>query len=251
MQRREMHLDATWFNTTVVPPPALHQKIRLDRRTVDQPSILHRSIPNPTMVSRLDCLRLFSDGSLLESVKILRGRQCRLIALQFRDTDENAHRMDDLTTSNGPSLRFFGGAIASAVPIAFFIVWAVAICVAGAPDENGLILGALVGITLGMFLSRTSWSDYADQVVVGMANRVAAVTIVAWFWAGMFAQILLAGGLVDGLVWLGGVLGSTGGMFVGMTFLLAAVLASAVGTGYGTTVAFSTLVYPAGIALGA
>jgi Na+/H+ antiporter NhaC len=148
-------------------------------------------------------------------------------------------------------LRFYGGKAAAALPLAFFIVWAIGICVAGAPDENGLILGAVLGLTLGMLLCRDPWSDYAHQVILGMSNRIAAVTIVAWFWAGMFAQVLREGGLVDGLVWLGGASDASGGIFVGATFVLAAVFASAVGTGYGTTVAFTTLMFPAGLVMGA
>jgi Na+/H+ antiporter NhaC len=137
------------------------------------------------------------------------------------------------------------------VPLVFFVVWAIAICVAGAPDENGLILGATLGITVGMFLCKDRWWSYAEEIMAGMANKIATVTIMAWFWAGMFAQVLRAGGLVDGLVWMGGASNATGGVFVGATFVLAATFASAVGTGYGTTVAFTTLMYPAGLIMGA
>jgi Na+/H+ antiporter NhaC len=152
---------------------------------------------------------------------------------------------------NDPVLRFRGGKIASAVPLLFFIAWAITICVSGAPDEKGLILGMVIGLVLGLFLCRSPWGDYADEVFSGMASRIAAVTIVAWFWAGIFAQVLRVGGLVDGLVWLGRSSGAEGGLFVGATFLLAAVFSSAVGTGYGTTVAFTTLMYPAGLLMGA
>ncbi len=149
------------------------------------------------------------------------------------------------------TLRFRGGRLGAAVPLVFFVCWAISISVAGAPDENGLVLGMVIGLVLGMFLCRDAWSDYANQVFAGMANPVATVTIVAWFWAGMFSQVLQVGGLVDGLVWLGRESGATGGLFVGATFVLAATFASAVGTGYGTAVAFSTLMYPAGLILGA
>lgn len=148
-------------------------------------------------------------------------------------------------------LKFRGGKAASAIPLVFFIVWAIAICVAGAPSENGLILGTVIGLTLGMFFCRDPWSKYAEEVFAGMSNRIAAVTIIAWFWAGMFAQVLRVGGLVDGLVWLGGASNASGGIFTGATFILAAIFASAVGTGYGTTVAFCTLMYPAGLVMGA
>lgn len=150
-----------------------------------------------------------------------------------------------------PSLKFYGGRMGAAVPLLFFVGWAIAISVVGAPDERGLILGMVGGLTLGMVLCRSKWADYANEVFAGMANSVATVTIVAWFWAGMFAQVLRVGGLVDGLVWLGGQSNATGGLFVGATFLLSATFGTAVGTGYGTTVAFCTLMFPAGVSLGA
>jgi len=150
-----------------------------------------------------------------------------------------------------PTLRFYGGRIGAAVPLIFFVIWAISISVAGAPSEHGLIIGMIGGLTLGMMLCRSRWGDYANQVFAGMANPVATVTIIAWFWAGMFAQVLRVGGLVDGLVWLGGQSGATGGLFVGATFVLAATFGSAVGTGYGTAVAFCTLMFPAGVSLGA
>ena len=150
-----------------------------------------------------------------------------------------------------PTLKFYGGRLGAAVPLLFFVIWAISISVAGAPSEHGLILGMVGGLTLGMLLCRSRWGEYANAVFAGMANPVATVTIVAWFWAGMFAQVLRVGGLVDGLVWLGGQSNATGGYFVGATFVLAATFGTAVGTGYGTTVAFCTLMFPAGLILGA
>jgi len=150
-----------------------------------------------------------------------------------------------------PTLKFYGGRLGAAVPLLFFVIWAVSISVAGAPSEHGLILGMIGGLTLGMLLCRSRWGEYANAIFAGMANPVATVTIVAWFWAGMFAQVLRVGGLVDGLVWLGGQSNATGGDFVGATFVLAATFGTAVGTGYGTTVAFCTLMFPAGLILGA
>ncbi len=97
-------------------------------------------------------------------------------------------------------LRFRGGRFGASVPLLVFVTWAITICVYGAPDENGLILGAVIGIVIGMFLCRDPWSKYANEIFAGMANRIATVTIIAWFWAGMFAQVLRVGGLVDGLV---------------------------------------------------
>ncbi|MDR6227205.1 Na+/H+ antiporter NhaC family protein [Desmospora profundinema] len=148
-------------------------------------------------------------------------------------------------------LEFRLGAFGAAVPMLFFVVWAVTTSVLKLSSELGLVIGALMGLAVGLLLCKSKWSDYAQGIFDGMAQPVGVIAIVAWFWAGMFAQVLRSGGLVEGLVWLGDVSGVTGSLFVALTFLLAAVFSTAVGTGYGTTVAFCTLMYPAGVAVGA
>jgi len=154
-----------------------------------------------------------------------------------------------MTTEN--SVYFRGGAFVSALPMVFFIIWAIFICLSGAPDVTGLILGLIIGLALTLFFIRGNWWDYCEEIFTGMADRTGVVTIVCWLWAGMFAQVLRAGGLVDGLVWLGIQAEVSGGIFTALTFLLAALFSTAVGTGYGTTVAFCTLMYPAGVMLNA
>lgn len=159
--------------------------------------------------------------------------------------------LDQVTGSKRiQNLEFRLGAFGAAVPLLFFVVWAISTSVLKLSSEVGLVMGALIGLTLGLFFSKSKWADYAQGLFDGLAQPVGVIAIVAWFYAGMFAQVLQVGGLVEGLVWLGGVSGVEGGLFVAMTFLLAAIFSTAVGTGYGTTVAFCTLMYPAGIAVG-
>jgi Na+/H+ antiporter NhaC len=149
-------------------------------------------------------------------------------------------------------LRFHGGAIVSTLPIAFFIVWAIVQTgLLGVGDTTGLVAGMLVGLIVGMFFVKGDWKTYADTVFEGMTQRVAATAIVAWLWAGMFAQTIQVGGFVDGLVWAARAVSVGAALFPAMTFLLAALLATGIGTGYGTAIAFTTLVFPAGVLLGA
>ncbi|TVU71220.1 Na+/H+ antiporter NhaC family protein [Cobetia crustatorum] len=149
-----------------------------------------------------------------------------------------------------PTLTFRLGAWGAAIPLVFFVVWAIATSILGLSSEIGLVMGALFGLTLGLFFCTSRWEDYANGLFDGLTQPIGVVAIVAWFYAGMFAQVLQVGGLVEGLVWLGSISDMTGGWFVGLTFLLAAIFSTAVGTGYGTTVAFCTLMYPAGIVVG-
>ncbi|MFG6113769.1 Na+/H+ antiporter NhaC family protein [Halobacillus sp. MO56] len=148
-------------------------------------------------------------------------------------------------------LEFRGGVFAATIPLVFFIIWAISLSVAKLVTEEALVLGMVIGIALGLFFTKSKWSNYAQSLFTGMAQPIGVIAVIAWFWAGMFAKMLSAGGLVDGLIWFGFQTGVEGGMFVGLTFLLSALFATAVGTGYGTVATFGILMYPAGVILGA
>ncbi|MGI8314756.1 Na+/H+ antiporter NhaC family protein [Halobacillus mangrovi] len=148
-------------------------------------------------------------------------------------------------------LEFRGGVFAATIPLVFFIIWAITLSVTELVTEESLVLGMVIGVALGLFFCKSKWADYAQSLISGMAQPVGVVAVIAWFWAGMFAKLLSAGGLVDGLIWVGFQTGLEGGAFVGITFLLSALFATAVGTGYGTVATFGILMYPAGVILGA
>ncbi|KHE68850.1 Na+/H+ antiporter NhaC family protein [Halobacillus sp. BBL2006] len=148
-------------------------------------------------------------------------------------------------------LEFRGGVFAATIPLVFFIIWAITLSVTELVTEESLVLGMVIGVAIGLFFCKSKWADYAQSLISGMAQPVGVVAVIAWFWAGMFAKLLSAGGLVDGLIWFGFQTGLEGGAFVGITFLLSALFATAVGTGYGTVATFGVLMYPAGVILGA
>jgi Na+/H+ antiporter NhaC len=112
-----------------------------------------------------------------------------------------------------------------------------------------MIIGAMIGLSLGM-LFVTDVAKYSERIFSLMANRTAMVAVVCWLWAGAFAGILGASGLVEATVWAGWKLGLTGQWFVLAVFFMAALFAVAVGTGLGTVVGFTPIMYPAGIILG-
>ena len=150
------------------------------------------------------------------------------------------------------TIEFRGGKALSALPILFFIAWAIFQSgLLGISATGGLIVGMLVGLILGMLFVKGDWKGYADTVFEGMAQPVAVTAIVAWLWAGMFAGTLQVGAFVDGLGWLAVATGIGPLLFPAITFLLAALLATGIGTGYGTVIAFVALFFPAGVALGA
>jgi Na+/H+ antiporter NhaC len=152
---------------------------------------------------------------------------------------------------SGPKIEFYGGPAASAIPIALFIAWAIVQSgLFRIGDTTGLVAGMLVALIVGMFFAKGDWKTYADTIFEGMTQRVAATAIVAWLWAGMFANTIQAGGFVGGLVWAADALSVGAALFPAITFVLAALLATGIGTGYGTTIAFTGLFFPAGVLVG-
>ncbi len=151
---------------------------------------------------------------------------------------------------NPKPILFRGGAYVSALPLATFIVGTVSLVVAGTPAVEGMILAAMLGISVGMMFARDV-ADYSERVFSLMANRIATVAVVCWLWAGAFSGILASSGLVEAIVWLGWKFHLTGAGFTVAVFVSAALFATSVGTGLGTVVGFTAVMYPAGIVLGA
>lgn len=147
-------------------------------------------------------------------------------------------------------IEFRGGSWMGVIPLVIFILATACLVVAGAPEVEGMIVAAMGGISLGMLLARRP-SVYTERVFVLMADRTATVAIVAWLWAGMFSGILSDSGLVEAIIWIGAQLDLTGAAFTVLVFVSSALFAVTVGTGVGTVVGFTAVIYPAGIVLGA
>jgi len=173
------------------------------------------------------------------------------------DVDDVQTELDEAEDArSAPKLEFYGGRAASAIPLGLFVVWAVVQSgLFGIGDTTGLVIGMLVALIVGMFFVKGDWKHYANAIFAGMTERVAATAIVAWLWAGMFAQLLQDGGFVNGLIWVANVVPVSETvlptLLPALTFVLAALLATGIGTGYGTTITFVTTFFPATVLLGA
>ena len=128
--------------------------------------------------------------------------------------EENKVMYDDGRKITKLDFRF--GPNGSAIPMVFFIVWAIVCSFKNIANEQSMIIGAVIGLGLGLFVCKSPADDYLKAVTEGMTQSVAAVAIIAWFWAGVFAAVLQVGGLVDGLVWAGVSTGVSGAAFTAL-----------------------------------
>ena len=84
----------------------------------------------------------------------------------------------------------------------------------------------------------------------GIGNQTGIVIVTAWLFAGVFGKIMAAGGLVNGLLWLGMSTGAQEGIFTTLVFITAMLFSLGTGTSTGTCLSLTPVLYPAGIFLG-
>lgn len=147
-------------------------------------------------------------------------------------------------------LEFYGGPLAGIAPFLIFLAGTIYLCVEGAPTETGMAMFALMGLMFGAFLAKNRW-EYSEAIFTGMADPVAVVPVLCWLIAGFFGSILKSSGLVNGLVWLAAKANLSGSLFCVIAFLICAAYACATGTSMGTIIPCMSVIYPAGVIVGA
>ena len=148
-------------------------------------------------------------------------------------------------------LEFHGGIFSAVLPFILFIASCIVFFVILQYYEMiALALGAFVALIIGSLLSK-NWSKYWDAVVAGMSQPLINTLALIFIVVGIFAKMMAKSGVADGFVWLGMKLGLHGSLFCAFTFLIAALIASATGTSFGTIFTCFPILYPSGILLGA
>lgn len=84
----------------------------------------------------------------------------------------------------------------------------------------------------------------------GIGNETGIVIVTAWLFAGVFGKIMAAGGLVNGLLWIGMSTGAQEGIFTMLVFVIAMLFSLGTGTSTGTCLSLTPVLYPAGVYLG-
>jgi len=84
-----------------------------------------------------------------------------------------------------------------------------------------------------------------------MGDQAGGTIIASWIFASVLAQVVQHGGLIEGLLWFGLNTGAQGSIFTSITFVSAICFSMGTGTANGTILAFTPVMYPAGVFLGA
>ena len=148
-------------------------------------------------------------------------------------------------------LEFYGGEWMSFLPFIVFLGMIILTTFYfGSISDGALWVPAYLALVVAFFFAKDK-KLYANTIINGMASKDSIIPIVCWIFAGVFATVLKASGLANGIAGLAASIGIQGTFFIIISFISSAILATATGTGFGTIAAGMSVLYPAGIALGA
>lgn len=159
--------------------------------------------------------------------------------------EENSSEFD-----SREKLEMYGGIIGGLVPLFVLISILVWLSVAGRGGTQAFWAGGWLAIVIGLLFAKNK-NNYCQAVLRGLGDKNGIVIVTAWLFAGVFGQLMVAGGLVEGLLWFGMKAGATGAVFVLVSFIAAMLFSLGTGTSTGTVLALVPVLYPAGVFLGA
>lgn len=152
--------------------------------------------------------------------------------------------------ANSRKLEFYGGEWVSFLPFVIFLGLVILTTFIWASTSNGALwIPAFSALIIAFFFAKDK-KLYAETIIKGMSSTDAIIPIVCWIFAGVFAMILRASGLANGIAGLAASAGIKGTFFIVISFIACAIFATATGTGFGTIAAGMGVLYPAGVALG-
>ena len=147
------------------------------------------------------------------------------------------------------TLQMYGGILGGLVPLLVLIIGLVWLSVEQRGGTKPFWACAWLALAMGLFFARDK-TDYCKAAMRGIGDKTGIVIVTAWLFAGVFGKLMAAGGLVNGLLWLGMTTGAQGAFFVLLVFFAAMLFSLGTGTSTGTCIALTPVLYPAGYYLG-
>jgi len=148
------------------------------------------------------------------------------------------------------SLKFYGSNWLALFPFLVFIGSLLYMAIFRRSSQDALLGLTLLSITLLSFFAKDS-GYYWKMVVKGMTKPSVAMFTLIFTLVGIFSTLLNAGGVAGGIIWLASVAHIKGALFIGFTFIAAAILSTGSGSSMATVLTLGPALYPAGVILGA
>lgn len=136
------------------------------------------------------------------------------------------------------------------LPLIVFVGGALTLAICKCPDEKGYWPIALASLTLAVLLAKDK-RQAVNIAVAGMSQRLVPLMICAWLFSAILGQYLRVSGMIPVLVEYLRSLHVSGGVFVGIAFIVASITSTCTGTAVGTILMVTPVMFPLGAETGA
>ena len=155
------------------------------------------------------------------------------------------------TKSSGQDrIEFRGGMFGLILPFLVLFAGIIMLSVGGKAMPMAFWAPTLAAVLTALIMAKKP-TQCADLLIKGMSSEMVSIMLMAWFLAGIVAQLMKETGLIQGLIWLSIKVGISGAFFPLITFICGSLLSTATGTALGTVIALAPILYPVGVAMGA
>lgn len=153
-------------------------------------------------------------------------------------------------TTEVQKIEFRGGLFGLVLPFIILFIGIISLALTGNAMPMAFWVPTLASVLIALLMAKNP-QQCAEYFIKGMSSEMIAIMVMAWFLAGIVAQLLKETGLIQGLIWLSVSIGLKGAFFPLITFIIGSLLSTATGTAIGTVIALAPILYPVGVALGA
>jgi len=150
---------------------------------------------------------------------------------------------------NAKSLSSLLRIAGTALPLLVFVGGALTLAIYKCPDEKGYWPIALAALALAVLLAQDK-RQAMDIAVAGMSKRLVPLMVCAWLFSAILGQYMRVSGMIPVLVEFLRSLHVSGGVFVGITFIVASLTATCTGTAVGTILMVTPVMFPLGAETG-
>ena len=157
--------------------------------------------------------------------------------------------MNGKKVSSKPELEFYFGKVGAMIPLASMLVGILLLVLCGFTAAKTFWSAGVLALTLAFLLAKNK-REFGDSVVKGLTNSVMAVMVIAFYMAGITAQLLKDGGLVQGLLWLTSEINMGPELIPVISFLICVLISVCTGTTGGTVSAVTPVMLPLAVSLG-
>lgn len=143
----------------------------------------------------------------------------------------------------------YGGKVGGLVPLVGMLAAIIILCFAGMGSLRNFWGAGFLAIALGLIVYKDK-NRYAKAVMKGFSNPSFMMLFPIFIAAGILSQILTAAHLVDGLVYLVGLVNIPPAIIPGVTFLLCAVMSTVTGSSAAALLSTMPMPFPMGVQMG-